>query len=95
MVNDMTTSVSNRRLARSRCGRKLWGAQTQRSLQHFSIGHRFDPARNDHRLRVLKRAAPLPTMPRSPERPAYKLITQVCDEILADQHRDMFPLHSG
>ncbi len=30
---------------------KLWGAQTQRSLEHFSIGKDLIPARNDHRLR--------------------------------------------
>ena len=29
---------------------KLWGAQTQRSLEHFSIGTGSDPARDDHRL---------------------------------------------
>ena len=30
---------------------KLWGAQTQRSLEHFSIGKDLNPARDDHRLR--------------------------------------------
>ena len=29
---------------------KLWGAQTQRSLEHFSIGKDLIPARDDHRL---------------------------------------------
>jgi len=29
---------------------KLWGAQTQRSLEHFSIG-KAHAARNDHGLR--------------------------------------------
>ena len=29
---------------------KLWGAQTQRSLEHFSIGKGFDPPRDDHGL---------------------------------------------
>ena len=32
---------------------KLWGAQTQRSLEHFSIG-KTDFPRNDHRLRHLE-----------------------------------------
>ena len=30
---------------------KLWGAQTQRSLEHFSIGAGLDAPRDDHRLR--------------------------------------------
>ena len=42
---------------------KLWGAQTQRSLQHFSIGQGPDPSRDDHRLRDHKAAQlPRPTM---------------------------------
>jgi fumarate hydratase class II len=32
---------------------KLWGAQTQRSLEHFSIGKDLTP-RNDHVLRRLE-----------------------------------------
>jgi fumarate hydratase class II len=32
-------------------------------------------------------------MPASGSTMAAQLISQVCDEILAGQHRDMFPLH--
>ena len=35
-------------------GDKLWGAQTQRSLEHFSIGQGSDPARDDCGLRHLE-----------------------------------------
>ena len=74
---------------------KLWGAQTQRSLQHFSIGRGPDPARDDRGLRDPQEAPrPLPTTPAAGcNDKAYALITQVCDEILAGKHHDMFPLH--
>ncbi len=73
---------------------KLWGAQTQRSLQHFSIGHDLIPREMITAYAVLKRAAAAANHAGGRlNGQAYKLITQVCDEILADQHRDMFPLH--
>jgi fumarate hydratase class II len=31
-------------------GDKLWGAQTQRSLEHFSIGKDLIPRENDYRV---------------------------------------------
>ncbi|MFZ1119867.1 MAG: hypothetical protein WAN81_06495 [Candidatus Binataceae bacterium] len=34
--------------------KRLWGAQTQRSLEHFCIGQDLNPAGNDHRLRNAK-----------------------------------------
>ena len=36
---------------------KLWGAQTQRSLEHFSIGHDLIPREMITAYAVLKRAA--------------------------------------
>jgi fumarate hydratase class II len=73
---------------------KLWGAQTQRSLQHFSIGHDLIPREMITSYAILKRAAATAnhTGGRLPES-ARVLILQVCDEILAGQHQDMFPLH--
>jgi fumarate hydratase class II len=73
---------------------KLWGAQTQRSLEHFSIGHDLIPREMITAYAILKKAAAeanhaggrLPDVP-------HKLITQICDEVLAGQHHDMFPLH--
>src|SRR6201985_1658260 len=73
---------------------KLWGAQTQRSLEHFSIGQDLIPREMIAAYATLKKAAA--TANRSSKRlddERYKLIVQTCDEILAGGHHDMFPLH--
>jgi fumarate hydratase class II len=73
---------------------KLWGAQTQRSLEHFSIGHDLIPREMIAAYATLKKAAA--NANRSGGRlrdEAHDLIVKVCDEILAGQHQDMFPLH--
>src|SRR6266702_410151 len=73
---------------------KLWGAQTQRSLEHFSIGTDLIPREMITAYAILKRAAA--TANHASHRlddQRYKLIVQVCDEILAGGHHDMFPLH--
>jgi len=73
---------------------KLWGAQTQRSLEHFSIGTDLIPREMITAYAILKKAAANANLAGGRLRPeAHKLITQVCDEILAGQHHDMFPLH--
>jgi fumarate hydratase, class II len=73
---------------------KLWGAQTQRSLQHFSIGHDLIPREMITAYAVLKRGAATANHAGGRLDDAiYRLIVQVCDEILAGQHHDMFPLH--
>ena len=73
---------------------KLWGAQTQRSLEHFSIGKDLIPREMITSYATLKKAAAIANHEgkRLADEP-FKLIVQVCDEILADQHHDMFPLH--
>src|ERR1700684_41219 len=73
---------------------KLWGAQTRRSLEHFSIGKDLIPREMITSYAILKKAAA--TANHASKRlddERYKLITQTCDEILAGQHHDMFPLH--
>src|SRR5262245_50229328 len=73
---------------------KLWCAQTQRSLEHFSIGKDLIPREMITAYAILKKAAA--TANHNGKRlgeQQFKLITQVCDEILAGQHHDMFPLH--
>ena len=73
---------------------KLWGAQTQRSLEHFSIGKDLIPREMITAYAILKKSAS--TANHNGKRlgdEQYKLITQTCDEILAGQHHDMFPLH--
>src|SRR6266481_434445 len=73
---------------------KLWGAQTQRSLEHFSIGQDLIPREMITAYAILKKAAARAnhTSKRLDE-PRYTLIVQACDEILAGQHHEMFPLH--
>jgi len=73
---------------------KLWGAQTQRSLEHFSIGKDLIPREMITAYAILKKAAAATN--HDGKRlgvQQYKLITHTCDEILAGQHHDMFPLH--
>jgi fumarate hydratase class II len=73
---------------------KLWGAQTQRSLEHFSIGHDLIPREMIAAYATLKKAAAIAnrTCKRLDDQ-RCKLIVQACDEILAGKHHDMFPLH--
>ena len=73
---------------------KLWGAQTQRSLEHFSIGTDLIPREMITAYAILKKGAAAENHAgkRLGEQ-QFKLITQTCDEILAGQHHDMFPLH--
>ena len=75
-------------------GDKLWGAQTQRSLEHFSIGRDLMPREMITAYATLKKAcANANHAGKRLDDTAHKLIVQVCDEILAGQHHDMFPLH--
>jgi fumarate hydratase, class II len=73
---------------------KLWGAQTQRSLEHFSIGRDLMPREMITAYAVLKKAAANANhaAKRLDDKP-HALIARVCDEILAGRHHDMFPLH--
>jgi len=73
---------------------KLWGAQTQRSLEHFSIGIDLIPREMITAYAILKKAAANANRAGGRLRPdAHELIVRVCDEIIAGQHHDMFPLH--
>ena len=73
---------------------RLWGAQTQRSLAHFSIGRDLMPPEMITAYAILKKAAAkvnhgLGLLEEEP----CRLIVTVCDELLAGRHHDMFPLH--
>jgi fumarate hydratase class II len=73
---------------------KLWGAQTQRSLEHFSIGTDLIPREMIAAYAVLKKGSA--NANRGGKRlddERHGLIVKVCDEILAREHDDMFPLH--
>ena len=73
---------------------KLWGAETQRSIEHFSIGKDLIPAEMITAYAILKKAAAVVNRDgkRLDDR-RCELIVQACDEILAGKHDDMFPLH--
>ena len=73
---------------------RLWGAQTQRSLEHFSIGKDLIPREMITAYAILKKAAANANYAgKRLDEKRRNLIVQVCDEILAGQHHDMFPLH--
>jgi fumarate hydratase, class II len=73
---------------------KLWGAQTQRSLEHFSIGKDLMPREMITAYAVLKKAAAIANFAGGRlDHEKHGLIVRVCDELLAGQHHDMFPLH--
>src|ERR1700723_1578354 len=73
---------------------RLWGAQTQRSLEHFSIGTDLIPREMITAYAILKKSAANANHKgkRLDDR-THSLIIQACDEILAGQYHDMFPLH--
>jgi fumarate hydratase class II len=73
---------------------KLWGAETQRSLEYFSIGADLMPREMIAAYAILKKGAAQAN--HAGERLNDRIhgwIVQACDEILAGQHSDMFPLH--
>ncbi|MGC8492871.1 MAG: class II fumarate hydratase [Syntrophobacteraceae bacterium] len=73
---------------------KLWGAQTQRSLEHFSIGRDLIPKEMITAYALLKKAAAIANHEGGRlGGEQYRLIVSACDEILAGRHQDMFPLH--
>jgi fumarate hydratase, class II len=73
---------------------KLWGAQTQRSLEHFSIGADLIPREMITAYAILKKAVANANHAAGRlDDQRHALIVKVCDEILAGQHHAMFPLH--
>ena len=68
---------------------KLWGAQTQRSLEHFSIGRDLMPREMITAYATLKKAAALANHSgKRLDDQRCKLIVQACDEILSGQHHE-------
>src|SRR5207253_1133685 len=73
---------------------KLWGPQTQRSLEYFSIGHDLIPREMITAYAILKKAAANANFAsKRLDQNRHRLIVQACDEMLAGRHHDMFPLH--
>jgi fumarate hydratase, class II len=73
---------------------RYWGAQTQRSLQHFNIGHDRMPKEVYHAYGYVKKAAALVNT-RAGRLPAWKgeLIQRVCDEVINGALDSEFPLY--
>jgi fumarate hydratase class II len=73
---------------------KLWGAQTQRSLEHFKIGDDVISREMIPAYAIVKKAAALVNHEAGRLAADKKdFIVRVCDEILEGQHQDQFPLH--
>jgi fumarate hydratase, class II len=71
-----------------------WGAQTQRSLQHFNIGHDRMPKEVYHAYGYVKKAAAIVNT-KAGRLPAWKgeLIQRVCDEVISGALDPEFPLY--
>jgi fumarate hydratase class II len=73
---------------------RYWGAQTQRSLEHFDIGNDRMPKEVYHAYGYVKKAAAIINT-RAGRMPEWKgkLIERVCDEVISGQLDDDFPLY--
>lgn len=72
---------------------RYWGAQTQRSLQHFAIGEERMPLPVIHALALIKKAAALTNQQLGNlDDKLAELICQAADEVLAGRLDDHFPL---
>src|SRR5260221_14718579 len=73
---------------------RYWGAQTQRSLEHFNIGPDRMPKEVYHAYGYVKKAAALVNT-RAGRLPEWKgqLIQRVCDEVLSGALDEYFPLY--
>jgi fumarate hydratase class II len=71
-----------------------WGAQTQRSLEHFNIGHDKMPVEVYHAYGYVKKAAAVINTAAG-RLPAWKgqLIGRVCDEVISGRLDAEFPLY--
>src|SRR5262244_2152315 len=71
-----------------------WGAQTQRSLQHFNIGHDRMPKEVYHAYGYVKKAAAIVNTAAG-RLPGWKgdLIQRVCDEVISGALDSEFPLY--
>jgi fumarate hydratase class II len=73
---------------------RYWGAQTQRSLDHFNIGDDRMPKEVYHAYGFVKKAAAIVNT-RAGRMPEWKgkLIQKVCDEVIAGALDEDFPLY--
>src|SRR4051812_3076079 len=72
---------------------RLWGAQTQRSLQNFAISGERMPLALLHALATVKKAAALVNQDLGTlDAKLASAIVRACDEVIAGKHDDEFPL---
>src|SRR6266704_2686247 len=73
---------------------RYWGAQTQRSLEHFNIGNDRMPKEVYHAYGYVKKAAAAVNT-RAGRLPGWKgqLIQQTCDEVISGALDTEFPLY--
>ena len=74
---------------------RYWGAQTQRSKENFVIGGEVMPREITHAFGILKKAAALANNAIKPEKMdsvRLNAICKACDEVIAGQLNDHFPL---
>src|SRR5687767_1100864 len=72
---------------------RLWGAQTERSLNHFKISGERMPRALVHALVLVKKAAALVNVDlKTLDEKKAKGIVAAADEVLAGKHEDEFPL---
>jgi fumarate hydratase, class II len=73
---------------------KYWGAQTQRSLEHFNIGSDLIPIEMVYAMAILKKAAAITNFElKKISKKNKDLIAKVTDEIIAGKLNEHFPLH--
>lgn len=73
---------------------RLWGAQTQRSLEHFSIGNDLIPVEMIIAYAIEKKAAAFVNHQQGNLlKSKANMIISVCDELLEGKFHDHFPLH--
>jgi len=98
----MTTATTNTRIESDSMGKievpaeQYWGAQTQRSLHHFAIGHEFRdrmPIEVIRSLALLKKAAAMANGELGLlSADKAKLIVAAAEEVVAGKHDAEFPL---
>src|ERR1051326_3903666 len=72
---------------------RYWGAQTQRSLQHFNIGNDVMPREMIRALGILKKACALVNNELGKlSQEKLKFIVQACDEVIEGKLDEHFPL---
>ena len=71
-----------------------WGAQTQRSIEHFAIGRDLMPKELLHAFGVLKKAAAQSNAELGLMQPDMRdIIVKAADQVIAGELDDQFPLH--